>query len=210
MAYDFKKEQKEIYKPSSKPSIINIPKMNYIAIRGQGNPNYEDGEYSKAIQTLYPIAYAIRMSYKTDYKIEGYFEYVVPPLEGFWWINGLEGMDYNRKDDLEWISVLRLPDFVTEKDFKWAVEQVEKKKKLDCIKAEFFTYEEGLCVQCMHIGPFDDELKTVELMQKYLDENGYIEDFEGGRMHHEVYLSDIRKVTSDKWKTVVRHPVKKI
>ncbi len=210
MAYDFKKEQKEIYKPGGKPSIINIPKMNYIAVRGKGNPNEENGEYAKAIQTLYPIAYAIRMSYKTDYKIEGYFEYVVPPLEGFWWISDLKGMDYNRKDDLEWISVLRLPDFVTLKDFEWAVNQVESKKKLDCSKAEFLTYDEGLCVQCMHTGAFDDELKTVELMQKFLSENGYVEDFEGGRKHHEVYLSDIRKVDVEKWKTIVRHPIKKI
>ncbi len=210
MAYDFKKEQKEIYKPNAKPSIINVPKMNYIAVRGKGNPNEENGEYAKAIQTLYPIAYAIRMSYKTDYKIEGYFEYVVPPLEGFWWISGLKGMDKSRKNDLEWISVLRLPDFVTEKDFKWAVSKVETKKSVDCSKVEFFTYDEGLCVQCMHIGHFDDEVKTVEIMQKFIETEGYEEDFESGRMHHEVYISDIRKVVPEKWNTVVRHPIRKV
>ncbi len=183
--------------------------MNYIAIRGKGNPNAENGEYGNAIQTLYPIAYAIRMSYKSDYKIEGYFEYVVPPLEGFWWIDDLKGMDKNRKDDLKWISVLRLPDFVTEKDFEWAVKQVEDKKNIDCSKAEFFTYDEGLCVQCMHTGHFDEEVKTVELMNSYIEEQGYVEDFESGRMHHEVYISDIRKVAPEKWKTVVRHPIRK-
>ncbi len=209
MAYDFKKEQKEIYKPKAKPSIVTVPKMNYIAVRGKGNPNEEEGEYKKAIGLLYPIAYALRMSYKTDYKIEGYFEYVVPPLEGFWWIDNLKGMDYNRKDELEWITVLRLPDFITKEHFDWAVNQVTTKKNIDCSKAEFFTYDEGLCVQMMHIGHFDKELETVELMQKFIEEEGYVEDFEGGRMHHEVYISDIRKVAPEKWKTVVRHPIRK-
>ncbi len=209
MAYDFKKEQKEIYKPKAKPSIVTVPKMNYIAVRGKGNPNDEDGEYKKAIGLLYPIAYALRMSYKTDYKIEGYFEYVVPPLEGFWWIDNLKGMDYNRKDDLEWISVLRLPDFINKEHFDWAVSQVTTKKKIDCSKVDFFTYDEGLCVQMMHIGHFDNELETVELMQKFIEEEGYVEDFDGGRMHHEVYISDIRKVAPEKWKTVVRHPIRK-
>ncbi len=210
MAYDFKKEQKEIYNPKTKPSIIRMPKVNYLAVRGKGNPNDVDGEYAKSIGLLYPVAYAIRMSYKGDYKIEGYFEYVVPPLEGFWWIDGLKGMDSSRKDDLKWVSVLRLPDFVKEEDFKWAINQVESKKKIDCSKVEFLTYDEGLCVQCMHIGHFDDEQKTVELMQKYIAEEGYIEDFESGRHHHEVYISDIRKVQPEKWKTIVRHPIRKI
>ncbi len=209
MAYDFKKEQKEIYQPKAKPSIVTVPKMNYLAVRGKGNPNEEGGEYQQAIQLLYPVAYALRMSYKTDYKIEGFFEYVVPPLEGFWWIENLEGMDYNRKDDLEWISVLRLPDFITKKDFDWAINQVTVKKKIDCSKVEFFGYDEGLCVQMMHIGHFDNETETVELMQKFIEEEGYVEDFVGGRMHHEVYITDIRKSVPEKWKTVVRHPIKK-
>lgn len=208
MAYDFKKEQKEIYMPKIKPTIVEIPKMNYIAIRGRGNPNDENGDYKKSIPILYAIAYTLRMSYKTDYKIDEYFEYVVPPLEGFWWIKDLKGMDYNRKDELEWISILRLPDFIKEKDYNWAVEQVTEKKKIDCSGAEFFTYDEGICVQSMHIGSFDEERKTIEDMQKFIDEQGYVEDFESGRMHHEVYLSDVRKVASEKWKTVVRHPVK--
>ncbi len=209
MAYDFKKEQKEIYQPKAKPSIVTIPKMNYLAIRGKGNPNQEGGEYQQAIQTLFPVAYALRMSYKTDYKIEGFFEYVVPPLEGFWWIDNLEGMDYNRKDDLEWITVLRLPEFITEKDFQWAINQVSTKKGIDCSKVEFFSYDEGLCVQMMHLGHFDNETETVELMQAFIKEEGYVEDFGGGRMHHEVYISDIRKSAPEKWKTVVRHPIKK-
>ncbi len=209
MAFDYKKEQKEIYQPKAKPSIVTVPKMNYLAVRGKGNPNEEGGEYQQAIQTLFPVAYALRMSYKTDYKIEGFFEYVVPPLEGFWWIENLEGMDYNRKDDLEWISVLRLPDFITKKDFEWAINQVTTKKKIDCSKVEFFTYDEGLCVQMMHIGHFDNETETVELMQEFIKKEGYVEDFEGGRMHHEVYITDIRKSAPEKWKTVVRHPIKK-
>ncbi len=209
MAYDYKKEQKELYRPKTTPSIIEVPKMNFISVRGKGNPNEEGGEYKQAIGILYPIAYALRMSYKTDYKIEGYFEYVVPPLEGFWWIDGLEGMDLNRKDELEWISVLRLPDFITEKHFNWAKEQVTNKKGIDCTKAEFFTYNEGLSVQAMHIGPFDTEIETVEKMQEYIKEQGYEECFEDGRMHHEVYISDFRKTASEKLKTIIRHPIKK-
>ncbi len=210
MAYDFKKEQREIYRPARKPSIIMVPRMNYIAVRGKGNPNEEDGEYKKAIGTLYPIAYALRMSYKSDYKIEGYFEYVVPPLEGFWWIEGLKGMDITRKDELEWISVLRLPDFITKENFDWAVKQVKEKKGLDCSKAEFFTYDEGLCVQALHIGPFDTEIETVEKMNEYIKQEGYEEDLSDERMHHEVYLSDFRRVSSDKLRTIIRHPIKKI
>ncbi len=209
MAYDFKKEQKEIYRPGNKPCIIELPKMNYIAVKGKGNPNEEDGEYKKAIGMLYPIAYTLRMSYKTDYKIDGYFEYVVPPLEGFWWIKDLKGMDITRKDELEWISVLRLPDFVTEEHFNWAKEQVITKKNINCSKVNFFAYDEGLCVQAMHTGHFDSEIETVEMMNKFLKENGYEEDFESGRMHHEIYITDIRKSAPDKWKTVIRHPIKK-
>ncbi|MCI9084016.1 MAG: transcriptional regulator [Bacilli bacterium] len=210
MAFDYKKEYKEFYIPKNKPNILTIPKMNYIAVRGKGNPNDEDGEYKKSIGLLYAIAFTLKMSYKGDYKIDGYFQYVVPPLEGFWWQDGIKGMDYNRKDDLEFISIIRLPDFVTKKDFDWAVEEATKKKKTDFSKVEFLTYNEGLCVQCMHIGPYDDEPTTVNLMHEYMKENGYELDITDTRFHHEIYLSDPRRCDVSKLKTVVRHPIKKI
>ena len=209
MAFDFKKEYKEIYMPKSKPEIVNVPKANYIAVRGKGNPNTPDGEYQKAIGVLYAVAYTLKMSYKTDYKIEGFFEYVVPPLEGFWWQDDVDGVDYGNKDSFHWISVIRLPYFVTKKDFEWAVETATKKKKLDCSKAEFVTIEEGLCVQIMHIGPFDNEPESVAIMDMFLEENGYVNDINEKRLHHEIYMSDARKVDPEKWKTVIRHPIKK-
>lgn len=209
MAFDFKKEYKEFYKPKNKPEIVTIPKVNYIAVRGHGNPNEEGGAYQQAVGILYAIAYTLKMSHKTDYKMEGFFEYVVPPLEGFWWMDHVAGVDYSNKDAFNWISVIRLPDFVTKKDFDWAVETATKKKKIDCSSAEFLTMEEGLCVQIMHQGAFDDEPATVSLMDTYLQENGYANDFTDKRMHHEIYLSDARKVPVEKWKTVIRHPIKK-
>jgi len=210
MAFDFKKEYKEFYLPKNKPEIVNVPKANYIAVRGKGDPNEKGGAYKQAISVLYAVAYTLRMSYKTDYKIEGFFEYVVPPLEGFWWQENIKGVDYTDKASFNWISLIRLPDFVTKKDFEWAVEMVTKKKKIDCSGAEFITIDEGLCVQIMHIGPFDDEPATVALMDEYLVENGYVNDFTDERLHHEIYLSDARKVDPEKWKTVIRHPIKKL
>ncbi len=209
MAFDFKKEYKELYIPKSKPEIVNVPKINYIAVRGHGDPNIEGGAYQKAIGVLYAVAYTLKMSYKTDYKIEGFFEYVVPPLEGFWWQDNVDGADYGNKDSFNWISVICLPDFVTKKDFDWAVETASKKKKLDCSSAEFVTVDEGLCVQMMHLGSFDGEIATVEIMDKFLEENGYANDLNATRLHHEIYLSDARKVPPEKWKTVIRHPIKK-
>lgn len=208
MAFDFKKEYKEFYMPQNKPEIVTIPKANYIAVRGKGDPNEEGGTYQQAISVLYAVAYTLKMSYKTDYRIEGFFEYVVPPLEGFWWQEGVDGVDYGNKATFCWISVIRLPDFITKKDFDWAVATAAKKKKLDCSCAEFLTVDEGLCVQIMHIGPFDDEPATVEKMNQYLKENGYQSDFSDTRLHHEIYLSDARKVLPEKWKTVIRHPIK--
>lgn len=204
MAFDFKKEYKEFYLPKNKPEIVTVPEANYIAVTGQGNPNVEDGEYKKAIGILYAIAYTLKMSYKTGYKIEGFYEYVVPPLEGFWW-----DIDYSNKDGYKRISVIRLPDFISEKDFKWAKETASVKKKIDCSKAEFLTVDEGLCVQIMHHGPFDDEPGTVEIMDKFIEENGYENDMNDKRFHHEIYLSDARKVDPSRWKTVIRHPIKK-
>ena len=210
MAFDYKKEYKEFYLPKNKPSIVNLPRMNYIAVRGKGDPNIEDGEYKQSIQLLYGIAFTIKMSKKTDYQIEGYFDYVVPPLEGLWWQDGVKGIDYSQKDAFNFISMIRLPDFVTEKDFTWAVNQATMKKKMDFSKVEFFTYEEGLCVQCMHIGTYDNEPETVALMHNYIKEEGYELDINDKRLHHEIYLSDPRKVDREKLKTVVRHPIRKI
>lgn len=208
MPFDFKKEYKEFYMPKNKPQIVTIPKMNYIAVRGEGDPNEEDGAYQQAIAVLYAVAYTLKMSYKTDHRIEGFFEYVVPPLEGFWWMLDGKEIDYTCKDKFRWISVIRLPDFVTEEDFAWAVETAAKKKKLDCSAAEFLTIEEGLCVQIMHHGSYDSEPETVALMDAYLAEQGYVNDLNAERLHHEIYLSDPRKAAPEKWKTVIRHPIR--
>ncbi len=228
MAFDFKKEYKEFYMPKNKPEIVKIPPMNYVAVRGKGNPNVECGDYQQAISILYAVAYILKMSYKTDYKIEGFFEYVVPPLEGFWWQGeqhpvdaemrtdrtdrreNVKGIDYSNKDTFNWISVIRLPDFITEKDFAWAVQTATKKKKIDCSPAEFLTIDEGLCVQIMHQGSFDSEPATVALLEDYLKEQGYENNINEQRLHHEIYMSDARKVAPEKWKTVIRHPIKKV
>ena len=210
MAFDYKKEYKEFYMPKSKPSIVTVPKMNFIAIRGQGDPNTEDGDYKASIGLLYGIAFTIKMSKMGSRQIEGYFDFVVPPLEGFWRQDGIDGVDYSRKEDFQWISVIRLPDFVTEDDFRWAVKEATLKKSQDFSKAEYLTIEEGLCVQCMHIGPYDDEPETVALMDQYLKENGYENDFSDERWHHEIYLSDARKTAPEKLKTVIRHPIRKV
>lgn len=209
MAFDYKKEYKEFYMPQNKPGIVTIPKMNYIAVRGKGNPNQEDGEYKQSIGLLYGIAFTIKMSYKGDHKIDGYFEYVVPPLEGLWWQEGIKGIDYEHKESFQFISMIRLPDFVTKADFEWAIEEATKKKKTDFSKVEFLTYDEGICVQCMHIGSYDNEPATIEMMDAYAMENGYEIDMTDSRRHHEIYLSDPRKCDVNKLKTVVRHPIKK-
>ena len=208
MPFDFKKEYKEFYMPKGKPNIVTVPTMNYIAVRGIGDPNDEGGEYKRAIGLLYSIAFTIKMSKKLDHQIDGFFDYVVPPLEGFWWQDGVIGIDYSNKASFHWISVIRLPDFVTKKDFEWAIKEATLKKKQDFSKVEFFTYDEGLCVQCMHIGPFDNEPKTVQLMHDFIEKNGYELDITNKRLHHEIYLSDARKISPDRLKTVIRHPIK--
>ena len=207
MAFDYKKEYKEFYMPKNKPGIVTVPAMNFIAVRGSGDPNDEDGAYKQAIGLLYSIAFTIKMSKKGDHKIEGYFDYVVPPLEGFWWQDGTVGVDYAHKESFNWISVIRLPDFVTKEDFEWAVAEATKKKGEDFSKVEFFTYDEGLCVQCMHIGSYDDEPATVEQMHQFAEAQGYALDINDQRLHHEIYLSDARRVAPEKLKTVIRHPI---
>ena len=208
MAFDFKKEYKEFYLPKDKPSIVEVPPINYIAVRGKGDPNEEGGDYKRAIGILYAVAYALRMSYKGGRNIEGFYDYVVPPLEGFWYQEGIEGFDYTRKSKFHWISVIRLPDFIQKADFDWAVAEASRKKKLDCSAAEFLTVDEGLCVQIMHLGPYDDEPASVARMDAFLEEQGYVTELNDGRLHHEIYLSDARKVPPERWKTVIRHPIK--
>lgn len=208
MAFDYKKEYKEFYMPKAKPELVTVPRMNYLAVRGTGDPNVEGGAYKEAIGLLYGVAFTVKMSKKGNHKIEGFFDYVVPPLEGFWWQKDTEGIDYSRKGDFCWISMIRLPDFVTEEDFGWAVSEAARKKGRDFSKVEFLTVEEGLCVQCMHVGAYDDEPQTVALMDAFLEANGYENDFSAERMHHEIYLSDARRVPPERRKTVIRHPVR--
>ena len=210
MAFDYKKEYKDLYQPKKTPSIIDVPPANYVAVRGAGNPNVEGGAYQHAMQLLYGISFTIKMSPKSGWDIDGYFPYVVPPLEGFWWQDSPSGdIDYVRKDDFNFISCIRLPDFVTQDDFDWAVAEATAKKKLDFSAVELLKVDEGLCVQCMHTGPYDSEPATVDAMHEYATEQGYVPDFSDTRLHHEIYLSDPRKCAPEKLKTVVRHPIKR-
>ncbi len=208
--FDYKKEYKAFYLPPKKPGIVDIPTMNFLAVRGKGDPNEEGGAYKESIGSLYSVAYTIKMSKLGSHKLEGYFDYVVPPLEGFWWQEGVQGVDYSRKEDFQWISLIRLPDFVTKEAFEWACGEAAWKKGKDFSNVEYLTYTEGLCVQCMHVGPYDEEPATLEKMMTYVREKGYGSDFSVGRYHHEIYLSDIRKCRPENLKTVIRHPIKKI
>lgn len=210
MAFDYKKEYQEFYMPKDTPSIIEVPKMNYIAVRGKGDPNDSNGEYKQSIGLLYGIAYTIKMSGKGTHKMDGFFEFVVPPLEGFWWQEGVDGIDYCNKSAMCFISMIRLPDFVTKEDFDWAIEEATKKKKQDFSKVEFFSYLEGICVQCMHIGSYDDEPTTIEFMHRYMKDQGYELDITEQRYHHEIYLSDPRRCATERLKTVIRHPIRKV
>lgn len=209
MAFDFKKEYKEFYMPTGKPELVTVPPANYIAVRGQGDPNQEGGAYKASISVLYALAYTLKMSYRGGRQIEGFYQYVVPPLEGFWRQEGVEGFDPRRKSGFHWISVIRLPEFVRQADFDWAAGEAARKKGLDCSSAEFLTVNEGLCVQILHTGPFDREAESVEKMDAYLAEAGYVNDLSETRLHHEIYLSDARQVDPARWRTVIRHPVRK-
>ena len=208
MAFDYKKEYKEFYMPKNKPSIVEIPKMNFIAVRGKGDPNGENSEYKESIGLLYAVAYTIKMSKKGNRQIEGYFDYVVPPLEGFWWQEGRKDVDYDHKEDFRFISLIRLPEFVTKADFDWAIKEASIKKKADFSNVEYFTYDEGLCVHCMHIGSYDNEPKTISIMHEYANSNGFEINITDSRFHHEIYLSDARRTSPEKLKTVLRLPVK--
>lgn len=208
MAFDYKKEYKELYAPKKGPSVVEVPPMTFVAVRGSGDPNEEDGAYQRTISVLYAISYTIKMSKKGAHQIDGYIDFVVPPLEGFWWQEGVEGADYAHKEAFQWVAVIRLPDFVTREDFDWAVREATEKKKIDCSRAEYLMIDEGLCVQCLHVGSYDDEPATVEAMDAYAREQGYVLDLTHERRHHEIYLSDARKVAPEKLKTVIRHPIK--
>lgn len=210
MAFDFKKEYKEFYLPQKTPHLIEIPPMNYLTVRGHGDPNLEAGEYKKSIGLLYTIAFTLKMSYKGSHQIKGFFEYVVPPLEGFWWQDNSDSLDYNRKSDMNFISAIRLPDFITRADFDWAVQEATEKKQQDFSKVEFFTYEEGLVVQCLHFGSYDDEPATIAAMDQHALANNCVLDIKNPRYHHEIYLSDPRRCAPAKLKTVLRHPVRKV
>lgn len=209
MPFDFKKEYKDLYRPKSTPGIVDVPSSNYIAARGQGDPNEEGGAYQKATAVLYAVAYTLKMSCRNGREIDGFFDYVVPPLEGLWWQEGVEGVDYGDKASFRWTSLIRLPDFVTEEDFAWAVAIAQGKKKVDCSAVEFLTLDEGLCVQLMHVGPYDREPESVAAMDGFLKEQGYENDFSDSRLHHEIYLSDPRRTAPEKLKTVIRHPIKR-
>lgn len=209
MAFDYKKEYKEFYLPRAKPEILTVPRMNFLAVRGEGDPNEEGGAYKAAIGLLYAAAFTIKMSKKSGHAIDGYFDYVVPPLEGFWRQDGIQGFDYTRKELSRWISVIRLPDFVQQEDFEWAISTATQKKKQDFSAVEFLSIEEGLCVQILHIGPYDDEPASIALMDRYLEKHGYQNDFSETRLHHEIYLSDPRRSAPEKQKTVLRHPIRK-
>ena len=208
MPFDFKKEYREFYLPPKQPVIVDVPSMNFIAVRGKGDPNGENSEYKESIGLLYAVAYTIKMSKKGNRQIEGYFDYVVPPLEGFWWQEGRKDFDYDHKEDFRFISLIRLPEFVTKADFDWAIKEASIKKKADFSNVEYFTYDEGLCVQCMHIGSYDNEPKTISIMHEYANSNGFEINITDSRFHHEIYLSDARRTSPEKLKTVLRLPVK--
>lgn len=209
MAFDYKKEYPEFYLPPKTPTIVTVPPMCFLAVRGQGDPNEEDGAYKQAVGLLYAVAYTIKMSHKSGRQPEGFFDYVVPPLESLWWQDGVWGVDTACKEDFRWISLIRLPEFVTRETFDWAIREATEKKQQDFSSVEFFPWEEGLCVQCMHIGPYDTEPATIAAMASYGKAQGLEPDFGADRYHHEIYLSDPRRGRPEKRRTVIRHPVRK-
>ena len=210
MAFDYKKEYKEFYLPPKQPGIVDIPEMRFIAVRGQGDPNEPDGAYKAALGLLYGVAFTIKMSCKGPHRMDGYFPYVVPPLEGLWRQSGGGAIDYAHKENFQWISMIRVPDFVTREEFDWAIRTATEKKQTDFSAVEYLCWTEGLSVQCMHLGSYDNEPSTIRLMEAFLEENGYEPDFTGDRLHHEIYLSDPRRTLPEKLRTVIRHPVRPV
>ncbi|MDE6552111.1 MAG: GyrI-like domain-containing protein [Muribaculaceae bacterium] len=210
MAFDYKKEYKNLYMPKTTPVIVDVPEISYIAVSGRGNPNEADGEYQKAIGMLYPVAYTLKMSHKTDYRMEGFFEYVVPPLESLWWTENANMNDFTDKSAFNWIAMIRVPDFVKADDVEWAKREVIKKKHIDCVPLRFFSLQEGLCAQIMHIGPYDTEPTSLAAIDRFIQSKSYLTDISKERRHHEIYLSDPRKCNPDKMKTVLRIPIVKL
>lgn len=209
MAYNFKKEQKDLYNPGQRPMVADVPAMNYVAVRGHGDPNAADSEYQRSLPLLYAVAYTIKMSKKGDQQIPGYFDFVVPPLEGYWWQTGIKGVDYDHKEKFSFISMIRLPDFVDQAAFKWAVKEASAKKNMDLTKVEFLPQHEGLCVQACHVGPYDDEPRTVAQLHTFMEKMGLQLDINNHRHHHEIYLSDPRRSKPENLKTIIRIPVRK-
>lgn len=205
-----KKEYKEFYLPPKMPGIVTVPAMNFLAVRGQGDPNEEDGAYKQALGMLYAVAFTIKMSKLGKHKLEGYFDYVVPPLEGLWWQERVHGMDYAHKQEFQWISLIRLPEFVTKEVFCWAVREAEEKKQQDFSAVEFFPWEERACVQCMRLGPYDDRTRHRGRHGGICQGSRGTKRTSGKAVHHEIYLSDVRRCQPERLKTVIRHPVKRV
>jgi hypothetical protein len=210
---DYKKEYKDLYLPKQKPTVVDVPTMTFIMVDGSGNPNDQGGEYQQAVELIYGLSYAIKMSKRNGTEPEGYFEYVVPPLEGLWWLEE-DKMDFTQKDKYCWTSMLRQPEFVTNEVFQWACEELKRKKpQIETSRASLQTFTEGLCVQIMHIGKYDEEPKTIKQIELYIKEMGFKNAISSAytdgriRRHHEIYLSDPRKTAPEKLKTVLRHPV---
>lgn len=209
---DYKKEYKDLYQPKCKPSVIDVPEMIFIAVDGAGDPNTSE-EYKTAMEILYGLSFTIKMSKMNGTQPEGYFEYVVPPLEGLWYVDGVDfdGLNVTDKSKFRWVSMIRQPEFVTEEVFAAAKAALQKKRKeLDLSRARLMRLTEGLCVQIMHKGSYDNERESIEAMRRCIAENGFSEDFSADRLHHEIYLSDPRRCAPEKLRTVIRHPVKKV
>lgn len=209
---DYKKEYKDLYQPAVKPSLIDVPEMRFIAVDGEGDPNTCPA-YKEAMEILYGLSFTIKMSKMSGAQPEGYFEYVVPPLEGLWYSDGVDfdGLNVTDKNKFKWVSMIRQPEFVTEEVFEWAkVSLAKKKPQLDLSKSRFMRFTEGLCVQIMHKGPYDSEPESIMKLKRFAEDNGLTEDFSAERLHHEIYLSDPRKCAPERLRTVIRHPVRKL
>lgn len=213
---DYKKEFPDLYLPKTKGMIIDIPPIPYIMVRGKGDPNEENGAYKQTMQILYGLSFTIKMSKKGTHIIEGYHDYVVPPLEGLWWMNDLDYIDFEHKEKFEWISMIRLPDYATKEVFDWACGELRKKHpEIDFSHTTYEVFEEGICAQIMHKGPYDEEPATIEKLHRFIEEEGYVVDVDSIattgqlRKHHELYLSDPRKSKPENLKTVIRLPIRK-
>ena len=208
-AFDYKKEYRDLYMPKDKPVLIEVPPMNFLMVDGSGDPN-NNPEFQEATELLYGLSYAIKMSKKKGKQPEGYFEYVVPPLEGLWWID--EGsFSLEKRDNWKWTLMIRQPEFVNEEFIQWATKELKRKKpELATEKVRFAAFEEGLCVQIMHIGPYSTEPETMRKVEAFLSERGLQDRLSNGGKHHEIYLSDPRKAKPETMKTVLRHPVAEV